>query len=540
MLTPVGVTGNRIIDLECLSAALYAAHDHLCPHGKLKLSDDPMSRRGLQSKLTLECSICGEKTTFNTSKRRTSVGQSSEVNRRSVLATMETGGTHATLEHFCELMDLPPPVSKSNYHEHQASIQSALEEEMRAAFKQAAQNYRAVYKQSDPTITPDSVLDAVVSIDGTWVRRGFSSLVGVVVCILKETAQVVDAVVLSRICPECKMWEGKEHDEEYEDWKVQHESKCQCNFKGSAPAMEAEGASVIFARSLEQFNLRYTKMVCDGDSKSFRRVSVEKPYGDIEIKKLDCVGHVGKRMGTRLRELKKSWKKRKMDDGKTIGGRGRLTDARIDKLQTYYRLAIIRNLHNVPAMQREIMAGLYHTCANEDPSVQHCYCPNGEGSWCYWQRGQSRSDSSKHSLPAVFLPVLKPIYEALSDGNLLGRCADGFTQNANESFNSILWLRCPKHRFHGPKSVRSALASAVLQFNEGATAILNVVQQMNLPVSVHALEAAGRRDRKRVAAADMKTSVEAKRKRQESRVERKTQDEAQINEEGTTYASGGF
>ena len=139
MLTPVGATGYQITDLKCLSSALYAAH--LCPGGKLKLSDNRKSRRGLQSKLVLECSICGEKTTFNTSKRRTSVGQSSQVNRRSVLATMETGGTHATLEHFCKLMDLPSSVSKSNYHEHQALIQSALEEGMRAAFKQAAQNY---------------------------------------------------------------------------------------------------------------------------------------------------------------------------------------------------------------------------------------------------------------------------------------------------------------------------------------------------------------------------------------------------------------
>ena len=108
-------------------------------------------------------------------------------------------------------------------------------------------------------------MDAIVSIDGARVWRGFSSLVGVVVCILKETAQVVDAVVLSRICPECTMWEGKEYDEEYEHWKGQHDTKCQCNFKGSAPAMEAKGASIVFGQSLEQFDLRYTKMVCDRD-----------------------------------------------------------------------------------------------------------------------------------------------------------------------------------------------------------------------------------------------------------------------------------
>ena len=81
------------------------------------------------------------------------------------------------------------------------------------------------------------------------------------------------------------------------------------------------------------------------------------------------------------------------------------------------------------------------------------------------------------------------------------------------------------------------MASAVLQFSEGATAIFSVVQH---PVSAHAIEAAGRRDCKRVAAADLKTSVKAKCKRQENRVGRKTQDEAQMNKESTTYASGEF
>ena len=50
--------------------------------------------------------------------------------------------------------------------------------------------------------------------------------------------------------------------------------------------------------------------------------------------------HVQKRMGTALRKLKPQEGKQKLKDGKTIGGIGRLTHARIDRLQVYYRLAI--------------------------------------------------------------------------------------------------------------------------------------------------------------------------------------------------------
>ncbi len=56
----------------------------------------------------------------------------------------------------------------------------------------------------------------------------------------------------------------------------------------------------------------------------------------------ECVGHVQKRMGTALRKLKSQKGKKKLMDGKTIGGAGRLTGAKIDKLQVYYGLAIRR------------------------------------------------------------------------------------------------------------------------------------------------------------------------------------------------------
>ena len=44
------------------------------------------------------------------------------------------------------------------------------------------------------------------------------------------------------------------------------------NFRGSAPAMEPEGADRIFRRSVEKHNLRYTEFYGDGYSKSFTRV----------------------------------------------------------------------------------------------------------------------------------------------------------------------------------------------------------------------------------------------------------------------------
>ena len=57
---------------------------------------------------------------------------------------------------------------------------------------------------------------------------------------------------------------------------------------------------------------------------------------DTDIVKLERVGHVHKRMGSRLRRLVQEWKGRKLEDGKGMSGSKRLSGTEIDKLQDYY------------------------------------------------------------------------------------------------------------------------------------------------------------------------------------------------------------
>ena len=92
-------------------------------------------------------------------------------------------------------------------------------------------------------------------------------------------------------------------------------------------------------------------MVSDGDSMAFTRVNESNVYGDdCKVEKVDCVGHVQKRMGKHLKTLRQNHKG-KLSDGKAVGGRGhRLNDPDIDKLQRYYGYAIRQNAikHNNP------------------------------------------------------------------------------------------------------------------------------------------------------------------------------------------------
>ncbi|GFX55670.1 uncharacterized protein TNCV_269581 [Trichonephila clavipes] len=148
-----------------------------------------------------------------------------------------------------------------------------------------------------------------------------------------------------------------------------------------------------------------------------------------------------KRVGTKLRKLKSK--------RKDLGGRGKLTDAFIDKLQNYYGIAIRDNVNNLQGMQRAVIAAFFHCCSNAKQQM-HGQCPVGPDSWCKYQQAVSKDkiyiDKSK-GLPPNLINIIKPTYMKLCDQNLLAKCLPGKTQNSNECFNGILWKFIPKDVF---------------------------------------------------------------------------------------------
>ena len=228
--------------------------------------------------------------------------------------------------------------------------------------------------------------------------------------------------------------------------------------------METVAAVEIFSRSIEKRKLKYTTFVGDGNSSSFGRVkaALDEKFGpDYEIKKEECVGHVQKRLGTALRKYKKDNKGKKLSDGKTVGGKGRLTDKVIDKMQNYYRKAIRGNKGDLNGMKESIKAIECHMIKNAKVGLkeQHQYCPKSGDTWCkYWKDKNDGTElyNEDNRLPEVFMAELHPIFQRLSKDDLLNRCLNGKTQNQNEAANGILWSKCPKTKFCGARRVRIA------------------------------------------------------------------------------------
>ena len=94
---------------------------------------------------------------------------------------------------------------------------------------------------------------------------------------------------------------------------------------------------------------------------------MKKKYGkDYLVLKEGCVGHIQKRMSSKLRMYKRGVRG-KLSGGGTVGGRGRLTDTVIDNFQNYYGAAIRNNKNSLHEMKDGIWVIYYHCilCENE-------------------------------------------------------------------------------------------------------------------------------------------------------------------------------
>ena len=278
----------------------------------LRLENVSSRRMGYCYSIRVYCGECGwsrEWKTSDTIQKGHSSGQKFyEINVRMVAGFREIGQGLNSMETFSRCLNMPPPMSAAAYNNVVDKMKDIyFEEALKSTSKAAAE------LKSNQSLGEGQV-DCKVSVDGTWQRRGFSSLNGIVTAISSDSKKCLDYEVMSKICKACEKWRSLRGTDKYENWKATH--KCPVNHHGSSGAMEAAGAVRIFKRSVPQHNLRFTGYIGDGDSNSFSSVVAAAPYGsEINIEKLECLGHVQKRMGNRLRNLRKSLKGQPLSDG---------------------------------------------------------------------------------------------------------------------------------------------------------------------------------------------------------------------------------
>lgn len=198
--------------------------------------------------------------------------------------------------------------------------------------QRSAKAIREAYAETDPDLQEaldrgeSPVIDISVSYDGTWQKRGFTSLFGVGISINVLTGLVIDYEVLSKYCHACKMTEAKDLPaRQLAAWKEQHAPDCCQNHQLSSKAMEQDVAKILWGRSVTKVGFWYVEMLSDGDSAAYKAVCSLDPYHPQKIDKLEYINHAHKCMGTALRKLAKEQR---------LGGCGvgRLTENKCDSL----------------------------------------------------------------------------------------------------------------------------------------------------------------------------------------------------------------
>ena len=212
----------------------------------------------------MKCDDCGYEKQIKLSVAQAS--GSLDLNLRLITACRAVGIGLSQLRMLLALLDMPCEFSKYMYNKLLKDVGSATASVAEESMNRAAAEIAVVKKKERR-----DYVDCTVMMDGTWHKRGHSSLHGVVSSISMDVGKVVDVECLTRVCRACDKRKGlKKSSTEYQEWYEKHEKFCKCNFSGSAPSMESFGVSNMFHRSIEKRKLRYAALISDGDSTSYK------------------------------------------------------------------------------------------------------------------------------------------------------------------------------------------------------------------------------------------------------------------------------
>ena len=205
--------GFMIIDTALLCAYLDSVNTCKICYSNLETRSSYSKRQGFAMSLTGYCNACGkESILFRSSKMTEKTGVFSdaktknpwEINVRMVPFARAIGKGNSCLDTFRKYLNMPDALQPNAYqailkYHHDATAIIAEE-----SMKVAASEVKAKYGS-----------DVVISVDGSWQRRGHASHNGVVAAISTDTGKCLNIEVLRNTCKRCMLWQSKHGTPEY-------------------------------------------------------------------------------------------------------------------------------------------------------------------------------------------------------------------------------------------------------------------------------------------------------------------------------------
>ena len=402
------------------------------------------------------------------------------INIAFVNAARLSGCGHTAGTSICTYMNLNPP-NQHNWEDIQDHLHVAYQKRAEWSMQ------RAVEEAKQQALVTTGKDDLTASLDGSWMRRGRASLAGFVLCIALFTNKIIGIDVRHKYCPMCK---GK--------GECKYGNECRINYNGSSGGMEPVGAASIFKEIFKKYGVKITQYLGDGDSRAFSRVRNEVSW---PIQKLECMNHIAKRMGGRLRNKVKENKNFEIQGQrhKGLDGKGRLTGKAINMIQQYYSWIIYRSINDVEKMKSRVLAMFEHIASSDDDPMHD----NCDPIFCKFQLAIASGEEYFHDehfhLPRVVMDKVKDVFDDLSKEDLLEKVAHGKTQNANECANSTVWNLLSKNGFANRRLVELTGYMAICLYNDGKIAVMDVLSSLGVPIGKEMLKRCKAMDRLRVS-----------------------------------------
>lgn len=257
---------------------------------------------GYAANLKVVCANCGNVISETMSSPRHNQGNKKiyYINEKVILAFLRIGGGYSAIQQASASLDMST-MSIQTYYSHLSETVNKITAMKAEILSQSRKVVRDAYEKIY-NYPGGSVIDIFSSFDGSWQKRGFTSLysIGCVIDVL--TGLVIDYDILSKYCHACVCASNDlgSDSPEFDIWFQGHKKECNKNYDGSSVSMEVKIAEILWRRSISQAKFRYTTLLSDGDAKVFKHLTDSQIY-DVPVEKQDCINHVKKRMGTALR-----------------------------------------------------------------------------------------------------------------------------------------------------------------------------------------------------------------------------------------------
>lgn len=282
------LSGRRIVDIQGFFDKLKAVANHhslfSCGFNSIEIVSE--CKKGLYSRLNLECSMCKKKFQVETTDQ--------DVNKNAVSGVMASGGGHAQLQQFTAAVDLPDVGAKAY-----AKIQDEISDEWETTawtemLKAGEVEREAAIKEG--RVNKDGIAMIDVTVDGCWSKRSYQTNYaansGCAAIIGKRTGKVLYMAVKNKYCCICQ-----------KNGSTPKEHPCYKNFDGSSTAMESTIIAEGFKRSIEMHNVIYARFIADGDSSTYAKIIDSRPYPNVTVEKLNCRNHILRRFCNNMQKL---------------------------------------------------------------------------------------------------------------------------------------------------------------------------------------------------------------------------------------------